>query len=121
MASSRWSRCEDQLLARLPEYRQHLWACQEAQHRPLEALHRNGQRPLDVVQRSDVTPSSELQERAQRREPQVATANRVLAALLQMVEECQDQFGPHVGKLHGRRRLAQLVAGEAQNNDSASR
>ena len=76
------------VLARLPEHRQHLWACQEAQHRPLEALHRDRQRPLDVVQRSDITPSGELQERAQRREPEVATANRVLAALLQMVEEC---------------------------------
>jgi hypothetical protein len=74
-------------LARLPQHAIISGPCQEAQHRPLEALHRHGHRPLDVVQRRHVAPAGELQERAQRRQPQVAAANRVVPLALQVVQE----------------------------------
>ena len=66
------------------------------------------------MQRGHVAPAGELQERAQRGQPQVAAANRVVPLVLQVIQERQDQLGLDVGESHGRRRLAQLAAGEVQ-------
>jgi hypothetical protein len=74
----------------LPEYRQHLKPREEAQHRPLEALHRHRQRPLHGVQRRHIAAAGELQERAHRRQTKVAAAHRVVPRAFQVVEEGQD-------------------------------
>jgi hypothetical protein len=69
-------------VARLADHRQHLLARQEAEDRPLEALCRHAECSLDDVQRRYVAPRRELEERPQRRQPQVAALHRVLPVLL---------------------------------------
>ena len=78
-------------VVRLADDRQHFLTRQEAQHRPLEALHRHAQRLLDGMQGAHVAPTGKFQERPQRRESSVAAPHRIAALALEMIEEGQDQ------------------------------
>ena len=98
----------------LPQHRNHLLPREISQHGPFEALHRHPQCPLDHMQRGYVTSAGELQERTQRGQSQVAAANPVMPLLLQIIEERQDQFRLDVDQLQAGRHLAQLMAGELQ-------
>jgi len=101
------------------DHRQHLLARQEANHLAVEALHRHRQCPLDDAQVGDVAPGGELQERSQRREPDVAAARRVAPALLQVVQEACDELWLKVGQLNSNGRLAQGLLGKAQQQHEA--
>jgi len=96
------------------QYRQHLLARQEADHWSVEALHRHRQCLFDQMQVGDITMGSELEKRTNCCEPDVTTANRVVAIPLQMVKETGQERLGEVGQLQDRRRLAQALLSKAQ-------
>jgi hypothetical protein len=71
--------------AGLADHCQHLFAREEAEHGPLEALHRHAQCLLDHLHGGDIPTRRELQECAQRRQPGIAAAHRVVTLTLQVV------------------------------------
>ena len=76
------------------------------------------------MQRGDVTPAGELQERAKCRQPRIATAHRVASLVLQVVEERQDQLRRDVVQPDRRGLLVQLFSrffAKSRNNTNASR
>src|ERR1700675_1913027 len=87
------------------DHRDHLLAREEAEHWPLEALCRHPEGSLNDVQRRDDAVRCDLEKRPQGGEPSVAAAYSVMALMLEMIEEVQDQLWCNVGQLHRRRRL----------------
>jgi hypothetical protein len=67
---------------------------------------------FDYVERADVMMRGVLQEGTQRRQTSVAATGAVLAFLLEMIQEAQDQFGVEINQLQCGRRLANLGFGE---------
>ena len=80
----------------------------------LEALHRHAQGTFDDMEGQDIAATGKLEEGAQSSESQVATAYRVMALLLKMVEEGKEQIRLDVGKAHGSWWLAEVSPGEAE-------
>ena len=96
------------------EDRLHLLSGEEAEHRPIEPLHRHGQRLLDDAQGRQVVMGRVLEERAQRGKPRIATARAILALALEVIEEIQHELGVEVDELQAGWGLAGLLLGELQ-------
>ena len=85
-----------------------------ARHRPPKALHRHAQSPLDDMQRIDVTVAREFQERARRRQPDIAGAHRIAAITFRIIEKGQDQRLRDVPQAHRHGLLVQVHHREVQ-------
>jgi hypothetical protein len=96
------------------ENRLHLRAGEEAEHRPIEPLHRYGQRLLDDSQRRQVVMGRVLEERAQRSKPRIAATGSVLAITFEVIEEGQHELGVDVDEFHAGWGLAGVPLSELQ-------
>jgi hypothetical protein len=94
--------------------RGYLLTRQVAQHRPVEALGRDGQHPPGDRQRGRVPDRGVAHERVDRCQAGVTGPGTVAAHGLQVVEEVQHERRVEVGQLQRGRRFAGAVPSEAE-------
>jgi hypothetical protein len=84
------------------EDRLHLVARKKPQHRPIEALHRYCHGLLNRLECGDVVARGILQKRSNCGQAGIASASGVLAHLLEVSEEGQNELGIYVGEMDPR-------------------